>query len=462
MHYFIYIVSLVFFIREFFFRGPRIFSIIHSYLLFYLIQFGPHTIIYIHPLSSSLGRISHLNDSHSEYILLIAIFQFALTSFYLALNKGVQSAFSNIFKLKRVSFRHSKKFSLFLIVLTVVLVLISMILQASNRYSLVNLRFLIGSSFYSYVHIRRELFAGSSVSSFLALLRYTVGPFLITMSLVNMRVLPLKLRSINGLTRFILWGLITSLIFIFLQIQLNKLVYFYDGLVISVAAVVYLKNIKQVNVSDLFKAKNFTVVLCSSVIIFLATRLFFFAYTLQYRGVLATGQVAIEKVQRLVIYRAFYAAADATMMWIDYFSTHDFVGLAVNPKISALLNLDYFQAPVLIPQYYLGLSLTTFQPGAIGSGYAIFGLFGVIFVAFIIAIVISLSTGIQAAYLGSPYYSSVVSTLASSAYFLNSSDIFTALLSGGALLLPLIFLLVLKVFGTRESLIQQPPFVVRT
>lgn len=450
INYLIYIVSFFVFLRVFF-KGAKLISAIHGFIIFFLVQFGPHTIFYQNSCCSSFSHLSNPQASHYVYIQAISVFQIAISFFYLTFNNRLSKFFDKIFHFDRIYVGRTKKMTLFLLITAFLLLSVSLILQASNNFSITNLKFLMGQSLLSYTFVRRELFEDARIALFIASTRFTLAPFLLGMFMINLRVFPIKPKSKKWLFRTVAWILIAFFIFLYLQIQLSKLIYIYDLLFIVLLSFFLVTNIRVITLTQLVTFKNFKnlfSILAIGAIALIAT---YYLYTFQYENVSLVFDKADISIVNVLVHRAFYASSDAMTMWIDYFSDNNFFGLSVNPKLSAAFDLNYINTTKVIPQYYFGNSWSSsFQPGSIASGYAMFGMFGVILSGFVIALVLIFSSVVQLAYLDSPYYGVVAAQLILSAYFFTSSELIVALLSGGCLFIPVLYFVAIIVCGKKK------------
>lgn len=296
------------------------------------------------------------------------------------------------------------------------------------------LKYLFGSSDFSYVQLRREIFQGDIFTTITNLLRQsaTVSLFLI------------------GLLFFILGKNSTALamaglLFFTCAAQLNKFPYVYYVL----SAVILVMTLKgHGRLMAEYDFKKIAIISIGVVFLFfLLSRL----YVFQYSEELAGGLVSSQDISNVLPYRLFFASNDGLRLWVDYFSSTPFIGFANIQLLADFFGLNYFNPPAEIPYHYLGVELTTIQVGFIGSSYASFGLVGVFLNSLIIAIMVREFSSFVMSIRQYEIRSLFLTVLSINMIFLQTREFHTALVSGGVLIAPFFMYLIIRLICERQA-----------
>ncbi len=283
------------------------------------------------------------------------------------------------------------------------------------------LKYLMGSSVFSYNEIRREVFAGSLVESAAMYTRQTSSALLIVFSFLSTFNRPLKTRLL-----LIVGGVI---VFITSSLQMNKFPIMYAFVTTFLAINIY--------GSGRVNLKSLHVILFATAAV-LVISLMQFLYFVQYKDALDSGILADDDLYNVLFYRIGVTQADALRFWyMEFPNETPFLGLANVGLAANALGLDYFNVTAYIPMKYDGAE-TTYQVGFMGSGYASYGFTGLAAYAFIAG---GLGVGVTRIVLWLNSHALRVALLAvccMNMYFINSREFSTALLSGGVLLAPII------------------------
>ncbi|MFN4238407.1 MAG: hypothetical protein ACK4FZ_14405 [Vogesella sp.] len=296
------------------------------------------------------------------------------------------------------------------------------------------MKYVFGSSDFSYVQLRREVFQGDFFTTITNLLRQsaTVSLFLV------------------GLLFFVLGKhsaalAMAVLVFFACAAQLNKFPYVYYVLS-AVILVMTIKGHGRLMAEYDFKkvAIIFTFVLF---LFFLLSRLYIF----QYSEELAGGLVTSQDISNVLPYRLFFASNDGLRLWVDYFSITPFIGFANIQSLADFFGLDYFNPPAEIPYHYLGVELTTIQVGFIGSSYASFGLVGVFLNSLIIAVMVREFSAFVISIRQYEIKALFLTVFSINMIFLQTREFHTALVSGGVLIAPLFMYFIIRLISERKE-----------
>jgi hypothetical protein len=286
----------------------------------------------------------------------------------------------------------------------------------------------INDTTFTYSQIRRELFGETTWSTVAAYLRFTLLP--LTCGVLVYAAITLKRNRYKR----ILYAIIAVAAPLICAIQLNKLFYFYYifvyGFIVHFAiqgkeARLSLKRITTSQIALFVAAATFLYIL-------------FNLYAFQYRENLQSGSLDNSQLLQTLAYRILFATSDAVKLWIQYFIVEfEPVHFESIGKLCTLTTNGCINAPAMIPAHYLNTINTSMQPGFLGTGISFFGYPGVLFalvVVFSLAVINNLSL-----YRASHYLIGAVARpiMFMSSYLICSMELTTAMLTGGALVVPI-------------------------
>ncbi|KGQ20243.1 hypothetical protein LF41_779 [Lysobacter dokdonensis DS-58] len=230
-----------------------------------------------------------------------------------------------------------------------------------------------------------------------------------------------------------LWA--TALLLV-VSIQLNKFYYLYfAAFFCALWFVIRRGRMPRVNLSS--TARSAPLLLALTVVFAGAV---FFLYRFQYQAGLNEGLVDVVQLRETLIYRVFFASSDALRLWIDYFHFGNGpVGVSAVSKLCEIWSDQCVNSNTLIPEMYVGKQLTTMQVGFLGTAIATVGLAGVPIASIVVVLIIAINGAVQRTYATTVLSLSLAIHLFLNAFFLTTREMHTAMLSGGALSLPLLY-----------------------
>ena len=216
--------------------------------------------------------------------------------------------------------------------------------------------------------------------------------------------------------------------------QLSKFPFvYYAVLFFYVFALVRQRNVLQ------FLSVRFTLMAVAAGILSLG--LLYLLYRLQYGENLAARAMSGETIFTLLWYRPFFAVNDALHLWFEVFpERHSYVGLSGIGLLAALgISGGVADPTTLVPVIVMGDRLTTLQTGFMGSGYAAFGLAGLILYSLVTGILVWMMSELPFRFTNAAVRAAGLAVLGLNMYFLTTRQLHTALLSGGLLSTTLLF-----------------------
>lgn len=405
--------------------------------VFLTLQYGPHTVLFPGMLEISI-------NANNQYLnLLYSIMMgFVFVSFSFVFSVAPRSIMSGVLRGERKEYFFSEiaflSYRRKMILLAGVLIILSAVLQKGFMITFEHLKFMVGSSFYSYTEVRRELFADSAWGKYTDIVRFSVVPIVFSYFFM------LGLMSKFLMNKFIYFCFSVFLI-LMVSIQLNKFFFLYFT-VISVLLYIYYKFFQQGFLYRSFILKMIPVsILALSV--FLGAVLLL--YRFQYSYALDQGLIDFSDIMETLIFRVFFASSDSLRLWIDYFGFQgEFKGLGVVGKLCFLAE-ECFNSNTFMPYYYMGRELTSMQAGFLGTGLGIAGWYGVPVIVMLVAGLIVLN-GCVLMNVRSVYWVYICSSVMFvNSFFLTTREFHTSMMSGGSLLTSLVIVFVIRASSFR-------------
>lgn len=389
---------------------------LYAFSFFFIVQYGPHSVIY----TENFWYAADLGDYvHSIYSAIVGVVYLMLGCVVGLRVPGPRAKVTSPFSLK-AGYSVTFPTAAFLCFALCATVIISLALSAKQSIIATNLSFLLGTSVFSYSELRRELFVDSGWFKFAAAIRFSLLPILVTSVYA---VLIRRGRSYSGFAVLFICVIIAA-------VQLNKFFYIYYLMLFSLVG--YSLRAQALPSIDLgrINSKLLSALVAASVVVWAIYRL----YLIQYSEAIESGYINASRISSTLVYRAFYASADALHLWIDYFLFRDDPkGLSVIGRVCATGLVECFDANARIPQIYLGEYQTTLQVGFIGTGLAMGGVFGAILVS-VLTIFILLILDLEAARsMRRGSGAVIVPLMCLASFFMTTRDLHTAVLSGGLL-----------------------------
>ncbi|MCK8077190.1 hypothetical protein MSG34_13545 [Vibrio sp. 1CM2L] len=315
----------------------------------------------------------------------------------------------------------------------VAFVVISLALQKGVGISYEHIKYLFGSSAFSYTEVRRELFSETGWASYSNLIRFSLVPVVFSMFFMSFLMGNIgKLRTL-----FFCFSLLVTC-----AIQLNKFFFLYFIMLIFILIInfKYKEGFETNRVLKLVPLGFVFVIAFGFGVMEL--------YKFQYSSVLIDDDFFISNIKETLIFRVFFASSDALRLWIDYFLYESSpIGIASVGKICSLLDLDKcLNVNAHIPFYYHSRELTSMQVGFLGTALSFGGLYAIpLFITIVLIIItfinkISILLSKESMLL----YITFNSQMFLNAFFITTRELHTAALSGGLVLVPLIYFLYLR------------------
>ncbi|WP_299256762.1 hypothetical protein [uncultured Kushneria sp.] len=377
--------------------------------------YGPHTVMFEQFYrESSLSVLDEKVGMHYAALMILTYIVFGAVNFSTNHKLLTVGSWQGAFKKKS----GGGIANLIVLIVSALFIAISILLQSGWTITAEHLKYLIGLSDYSYNEIRRELYDGSVWGKYAAQIRFSIIPILYGYMLTLSMLEKSRYR--------VFYILIAISLPIITSIQLNK--FFYIYYLFLTASILYMCLSKKslvfnVSIKNLkFYAGSFFVF--GVVIIML--------YLMQYSSALSGGSLSLAQMIDTIIYRAFFASADALRLWIDYFYyQYHPAGLQSVGKVCELFFDECVNVNTLIPYHYAEAINTSMQSGFLGSIYSVWGVFsGPLIITFVALMTVANN------FLLSKVNYSLLGLVAApvmfmSAYFITTSELNTAILSGG-------------------------------
>lgn len=409
-------------------RPKQTFSIVDAFMVFFCLQYGPHCLIPYGELSqASYGWVK---DSTIIYHWLAMTIAYAGITIGLFWGAAVAPSAFQPLSVTRISVvsRDASRISFAVVIYLILFVLLSVAIDYHGFFGRISLslEYIFNGSAYTYEEIRRVLFGDSLSTKLMASTRYSVTAAAI--ALVGASVLLGGIGRAQGL-------LLIGALFIVGALQLSKLIYVYFAMLL-VLLVLYKRHVFEKRPLSISRFFAYVGALVAGFFLILLL------YMVQYRDGLDQGLVDVLELSRNTVYRIFLSSSDALYLWYQTFPEEvPYTGLSNIGLFSLIFGTEFLDPTVLVPQLYAPDSLTSYQPGYIASAYASFGVIGVLLNSIIVGSLVTWwellknrldSPTLQLAYMA---------LMSLNMYWYTSAQFHTALLMGGGLLVPLVFLL---------------------
>ncbi len=408
-----------------YFRKPLI-TALDGFFFFFTLQYGPHT-LFLTPLHRSANDISR--DSAPLFLI-------GMTIAYLVVSLGL--AFGHLFDFQRLARRPFPNIfgrGIPLIVLTALyMVPFAAVQGPSLETTREYISAFLGQSQYSYVEIRRVIFAETPYESLASLTRQTTTAILFAyLVLYTIREPALRLLSIPA----------TGVLFVMCGMQMNKFPFVYFLALAFVVSFTYWQLNQRTPMSQAKKLVAF-VGFAAFAFTLIGT-----LYSYQY----SENALSITDIVSVMLYRVGLVSSDTLRLWFDYFpNVEPFTEFNNIGPIAYALGQPPINPTIAIPEHYEPGVLTTFQSGFIGSGYASYGFVGVGVSSLIVGVFVAMIARLQWAFRGDRSAHPLLCVLTLNMFFFTTRELHTAALSGGTVSVLLIFFAIhfLAASGTRR------------
>lgn len=395
-----------------YFRKPMI-TALDGFFFFFMLQYGPHT-LFLTPLHRSAIEISR--DS-------APLFLNGMTVAYLVVSLGL--AFGHLFDFSRLAMRPFPNVfgggvPLILAVGAYVIPFAAVQgpgLETTREY----VSAFLGFSQYSYVELRREIFAETPYEQLASLTRQTSTAILFAY-LVSYTIREPALRLLSVPT--------AGVLFVLCGMQMNKFPFVYFMALAFVVGFTYWQLNQKRPMSQAKKLLAFT-----GFAVFALT-LIGTLYSIQY----SENSLSISDIANVIVYRISLVSSDTLRLWFDFFpnvephTEFDNIG-----PIASLLGHAPVNPTIAVPEYYEPKVLTTFQSGFIGSGWASYGYVGVGISSLIVGLFVALIARLQWAFRADRTAHPFLCVLTLNMFFFTTRELHTAALSGGTVSLLILF-----------------------
>ncbi|MBL8812333.1 MAG: hypothetical protein JNM43_19370 [Planctomycetaceae bacterium] len=383
---------------------PKQISLVDSFLFFFLLQYGPHS-LFVTPLSEFAGRTS--SDSERYYLL-------GMTLTYLCL-AAVITAYGFLLRDSDPAvqvIRVGDRGILMPVLLAAGYVLFFAALQGKSlEITREYVRGFSGSSVFEYTELRRELFDDTLYVRIASLTRQTTTALLF--SWLMSRVRPFRFESLIVLGA-------AGVLFVICAMQMNKFPFAYF---LTLAAISLVRDVVPGDRPTSGRLLRWLLP-CAAIA---CVGLLFVLYRIQYRG----SGLSEDRLNKVVVYRVLFCSADTLRLWFDYFPvSHPFLGAQGIPVLANMMDIEPVNATRLIPENYVPGVDTTFQVGFIGSGFATMGYWGIAAYSTFVAVFVLTANHFMnrdqyAAW--APFWNVLLLNM----LFFTTRELHTALLSGG-------------------------------
>ncbi|MFU2486564.1 hypothetical protein [Thauera sp. WH-1] len=408
-----------------------------GFLIFFSIQYGPHTAVL--PQFFEISKIADIpNAAHDYYVIVTSLC-------YLILASLIATTPPSVLRCKNRFGDHPDKprgQGLRITIPAIALIAISLSLPHSINIISEHFSYFVGSSNYSYTDIRRDVFQGTTWSSFANAVRFAVIPLIGGGALLA----ALTVKSTAKKTFFFL---LSALLPLLTSIQLNKLFYAYYLLLYAYIYQCSRRGVPSFSAQlarfsrDLWKI---FLALCIGGFVLLAL------YYFQYSDSINDGTSNTATLIKTLVYRVFFASADGLAAWINYFIlVSEPIGLAGSGKLCTLLLSDCIDIPLFTAIEIIGSDKTSIQTGFMGSGISSFGLIGLILYLLVAYGAVFFNNATLLRFQNSHYFPVLSGAMFLNSFFLTTVPTHTAMLSGGAILTPLVALIIFGPFKRRRT-----------
>lgn len=392
-------------------------------MLFFLIAYGPHTCFrYLLEESRYLPE-----RAHDTYLAMVTIANFGLALGFsvgsVLLTRAERKIMMDrvLARAKPLS-RMQKLAPLAAISLAISASILSLDAPYFPRTT-EHIRFFFMESEFSYTEIRRIMFSEAAITAAQNYVRNGIGPFLI--SLLAIKVI---FNSKFGMERVFLSG-VALVVFTATILALNKLPILYTVVCASGAAYLYKKGAVVGVVRRLPLVIGGLLVMLGFLEVL---------YRIQYSDAIQSGKVSVDQLRELLLYRPFVGQADMLRFWAEQWPyRQEHIGFRNFRPIAVLFGLDYYLPTQELPQVYLRGSLTSWQTGFMGSGYASWGLPGVFLYGSLCSLLAVIVTKVVTNLKHRDLAAAAMAVCSLTMFFLTSTELSIALLSGGTILTPL-------------------------
>ncbi|HAU28663.1 MAG TPA: hypothetical protein DCW68_00925 [Rhodospirillaceae bacterium] len=318
------------------------------------------------------------------------------------------------------------------IAFTFIFVSVVIAIDGHNYFNIIqeNLRYIFDTSTYSYTEIRRTLFSQTPALRIMASVRYAVIPIMFTLLLASIH----ENRKDFFKNTFIALSMV-----ILTSIQLNKMFFLYY---IVITFLVMKKSLIMNNRGIRIRS----IIVRIPILIILTVALIYMLYTIQYRNLIENSSTAINDIVDTLIYRIFFATSDNLILWFDaYPKQFPYTGLMNIPFFANLFDMPLELPTVDLPRYYINNAvLTSWQTGFLGSSYASFGLIGILINSIIVGLLVTYWSWVEYNIKNRTIRTCFTAIIGLNSFWLFSSQFHTSLLSGGYLISPILFILVVR------------------
>ena len=395
-----------------YFRKPLI-TALDGFFFFFMLQYGPHT-LFLTPLHRSANEISR--DTAPLFLI-------GMTIAYLLVSLGL--AFGHLVNFAGLATRPFPDFfgrGIPLIILTVLYIVPFAAVQGPGLETTREyISAFLGYSQYTYVELRREVFAETPYEQLASLTRQTSTAILFAYLVVfTIREPAVRLLSLPA----------AGVLFVMCGMQMNKFPFVYFLALTFVVGFTYWQLNQRRPMSQAKK------VLAFAGFATFAFTLIGTLYSFQY----AENALSITDIASVIIYRVAFVSSDTLRLWFDFFpnvephTAFDNIGPIATAFGHAPVN-----PTIAIPEYYEPDVLTTFQSGFIGSGYASYGFVGVGVSALIVGLIVAMMAKLQWAFRADRTAHPFLCVLTLNMFFFTTRELHTAALSGGTVSLLILF-----------------------
>jgi hypothetical protein len=407
-------------------RRPMI-TALDGFFFFFMLQYGPHTLFLLpsHRLANEISRDS------------APLFLIGMTVAYLLVSLGlVFGRLANFSRLAGRRFPDLFQSKVLLIVVTALYVLPFVLVQGPKLETTREyISAFLGQSQYSYVELRRVLFAESPYERLTNLTRQSTTAILFAYLVAYaIRESSLRLLLIPSM----------AVLFVFCGMQMNKFPFVYYFALAFIVGFTYwqqrqvgrLSQVKRALVFGLFGAMAFGLI---------GT-----LYSFQYNR--DSGYLSVIDIIEVSFYRIGLVSSDTLRLWFDFFpDIEPFVEFDNIGLIARARGHEHLDPTVLIPEHYVPDVITTFQSGFIGSGFASFGFIGVGASSLIVGVLVAAISNLQWVFRYDPAAHPWMCVLTLNMFFFTTRELHTAAISGGTVSVLFLFLIIHMVASSLSS-----------
>lgn len=396
-------------------RRPLI-TALDGFFFFFTLQYGPHTLFLtpMHRLGNDISR-----DSAPLYLIGMAIT-------YLTVSLGI--LLGQLFDFSRLARRPFPNLfgrGIPLIVLTVLYVVPFAAVQGPGLETTREyISGFLGQSQYSYIEIRRVLFAETPYERLAAITRQTTTAiFFAYLVLYTIREPALRMLSVpSAMVLFVMCGM-----------QMNKFPFVYFAALTFIIGFTYWQRSRT---KPLSQAKRLLAFAGFAIFAFV---LIGTLYSIQYNE----NDMSVTSIVDVILYRVGLVSSDGLRLWFDYYpNVEPFVEFDNIGPLAEALGHAPRNPTIAIPEHYVPNVITTFQSGFVGSGYASYGFVGVGVSAILVGIFVSMISRLQWAFRGDNAAQPIICVMTLNMFFFTTRELHTAALSGGTVSTFILFLVI--------------------